>query len=70
MNDDIVITIEDCRGAGFCVRGSVNYLDSIGLSYRDLRDGNYTVKQFLAMNDANATIVANRAIRRAEGKNQ
>lgn len=66
MTDDPIITIEDCRGAGFCVRGSVNYLDAIGLNYRDLRDGNYTVSQFLAMGDANATIVAKRAIERSK----
>lgn len=66
MSDDPIITIEDCRGAGFCVRGSVNYLDSIGLNYKDLRDGKYTASQFLAMGDANATIVANRAIERSK----
>lgn len=66
MTDDTVITINDCRSAGFCVRGCIPYLESIGLNYRDLRDGKYTVGQFLKMNDANATIVAEKALRRSK----
>lgn len=64
-HDEIIIAIEDCRSAGFCVRGCIPYLDSIGLNYRDLREGKYTVAMFLAMEDANATIVANNAIKRS-----
>lgn len=66
MTDKLVITIEDCRAAGFCVRGCIPYLEAIGLNYRDLRDGKYTVALFLDMQDANATIVANNAIRRSQ----
>jgi len=63
--DDIVITINDCRDVGFCVRGSVTYLAAIGLNFKSLKDGEYTVKHFLSLGDANATIVANRAIKRS-----
>lgn len=67
---DAIITIEDCRGAGFCVRGSVHYLDSIGLDYRKLKNGEYTAAYFLTLNDANATIVANRALARVKEADQ
>ena len=66
--EEVIITIEDCRVAGFCVRGCIPYLDSIGLSYKALRDGEYTAAHFLAMGDANATIVANNAIKRGTGQ--
>lgn len=62
--EETIITIQDCRVAGFCVRGCIPYLESIGLNYRDLREGKYTAAQFLSMGDANATIVANNAIKR------
>lgn len=70
-NDDVsdayVVTITDCRTAGFCARGIAGYLGGLGINYKDLKADKVTIGQLRKLpSDANVDAVIRVVIAREQ----
>jgi len=69
MNDELIITIDDIRKTGLCVRGTKEWFERNGLDFRDFMENGCLPEALLATGDANAIFVVEQARRRKGEKN-
>lgn len=69
MTDDPIVTINDVRSAGHCVRGAKEWFDGYGLSFRTFIDEGMAASTLLATGDAYAIQAVECARKRLEAEN-
>lgn len=52
MSNDFVVTMDDVRGAGHCVRGAKRWFEGYGLDFRDFLSNGIPASKMLATGDA------------------
>lgn len=62
MADDLLITINDVRKAGFCPSGARHWFEAYGFDFRDFVKNGLPAKTLLATGDAQAQAVVDRKL--------
>lgn len=64
MPEDLVITIDDVRKAGFCPSGARRWFESYGFDFRQFVQEGMPAADLLETGDAQAQIVVEKALSR------
>ena len=61
MSDDFIVTIEDVRSSGHCVRGAKDWFEGYGLDFREFIKTGMVASRLLSTGDAYAQQVVEHA---------